>query len=216
MHICDILAEEDDIRTLQSCVVLCSEMTSYCQSLLFSHITLHMREPTESSVCRLSEVLLARPELGDYIKSLQLTVQCQTCFDDVDLRSVLSRYTKVSAFTLESNGVGRSEVLLDDSRTRVPDSIVHSPFLTKIVISGSVLPGATFLARCHDSLIHLDFAAEGYHIEMPSAIVVGAKTKFLRYLNTQLIVAWCLLESKGEDDQAIIDLSELRHCPFRR
>ena len=212
MHICDIMAKEDDITTLQSCALLCSQLTRHCQGLLFFHVVLYMRSTSESSIRRLDDILRVHPELGEYIKSLHLIVKRQTFFNDANLRSVLSRCTKVSAFNLVSNGRRLEFRLPDDLRTRILESIVYSPLLVKVAVSGFALPPVTFFARCHDSVTHLEYAAEGYRFDEleRSVTVANAKTKFLRTLSTQLSAAWCLLHSKGEDNQAIIDLSQLR------
>ena len=113
MHVCDILAEEGDILTLRSCALLCSQLASHCQRHLFSRIAVYTYDPTGSSIRRLSEILWVRPELGDYIKSLYLSVEFRSCFNDVDLRSVLPRYSNVSSSNPVFNGALQSEVRLN-------------------------------------------------------------------------------------------------------
>ena len=210
MRICDMLVEEYEIPTIQSCALLCSQLTGHCQSHLFANLNLYLDGSKESKVRRLNEILRVHPKLSDYIKAIYLSFLDSAYFDDPDLRSVLSRCMKVSTFELLSQE-RRNFGVLPDAATQVLEPIVRSPLLTKVIVSGFTVPLATLFAHCRDSLTHLDYEAFGdEHIQVPSFIVAGAKTKFLRSLNARLPTVWCLLQFKREDGQVVFDLSQLR------
>jgi len=107
MKICDIVAEEDDVKTLTQCALVCTQLATYCQTHLFNKVTVVLAlndggSRMNTRLGQLRAILEQNPEIGTYTESLSINLgQCSLSGSThPDIPSILSKLTAVVSLTL--------------------------------------------------------------------------------------------------------------------
>jgi len=211
LRICDVLAHEDDTGSLLACSLVCSALTSYCQSHLFAKITWDTY--CLPSLKLLQKALQGNPRLGTYVKSLDVN------FGSPDhhplLRLILSMCTRVVALTLKASDPRMiwATALSEDIRFTV-ERILASPSLMELNVVGFRPPISTFFSLSSSSSIrclgfHFD-PASNPAVPEPQELGKGSPVTIHKLAVTPASALPYLLEAKLENGQPVFDVSRLR------
>jgi len=222
MHICDIVADNDDSATLKNCALASSRLSRICQRHLFAKVALEFHTYDEADglpnpLRRLEMALDVHPELGTYIKSL--SIQFDGWYDYPSVVSILPRCTQVATLHLSGDDMYTAEDPLWSTALPTPtrealESLLHSPTLTEASIEAFKLPISTLFSGCHTSLKSLTIICEGKTPENLQKGMVGPPI-LLHHLNVEPNTLFQLLSAEREDGQAVFDFSQLKELSIR-
>jgi len=222
MRICDFVAGNGDRRTLKRCVLVCSQLASYCNMYLFAKVTLMVNShPGGHNVGdqrrfrKLASIMEKNREIASCIKTL--TIYFSSQYHQTSLPSFFAGCTNVTDLRISVTEVWSEEkderpTLLPDTTDAVLESILSSGNLKKLYIRGFEMPLPAFFARCNPSLSRLELSCMEESDAEPLLSKKGRPGPpiHLRHIEASPRALARFAGAEREDGQAVFDFSQLQ------